>query len=145
MPPHWPAEHWAALCREIVARLPHAQIVLCGTPSEAGVLDDIRRAAALSHVHIAADDLPVRRLLALLERAHSMVSIDTGPAHAAAAMGCPLVVLYGVASPSNWAPRSGSGSAVVTLVSPNGSARVADMSSASVADAWRALPAIAQK
>jgi heptosyltransferase-2/heptosyltransferase-3 len=27
-------------------------------------------------------------------RAHSMISVNTGPAHGAAAMGCPLVVLF---------------------------------------------------
>ncbi len=142
---HWPTQHWATLCRLIVARLPRARIVLCGTPREIGVLDDIRAAAALPQVHIAADDLPVRRLLALLERAHSMVSIDTGPAHAAAAMGCALVVLYGAASPLNWAPRSLSGSAVTTLVSPTGSARVADIAPQSVAAAWNALPLSTKK
>ncbi len=142
---HWPPEHWAALCHLIVARLPQARIVLCGTPREAGILEDIRRSAAMPRVHIAADDLPVRRLLALFERAHSMVSIDTGPAHAAAAMGCALVVLYGAASPANWAPRSGSGSAVTTLVSPTGSARVADIRPEVVAAAWGALPPFARR
>jgi hypothetical protein len=36
-------------------------------------------------VHNVADDLPLRRLLALLSMAHSGISVDTGPAHAAAA------------------------------------------------------------
>ncbi len=31
--------------------------------------------------------------------AHSLISLDTGPAHAAAALGCPLVVLAGRADP----------------------------------------------
>lgn len=133
---HWPTPNWARLCHLIVARLPRAQIVLCGTPREIGLLEDIRCAAALSQVHIAAEDLPVRRLLALLECAHSMISIDTGPAHAAAAMGCPLVVLYGAASPLNWVPRSSSGSPVAALASPGGSGCVADIAAESVGDAW---------
>ena len=141
---HWPTRHWARLCHLIAARLPQARIVLCGAPREIGVLEDIQRAAALAQIHIAADDLPVRRLLALLERAHSMVSIDTGPAHAAAAMGCALVVLYGSASPLNWVPRSISGSAVTTLLSPIGSARVADIAPESVADAWSASTLLAK-
>lgn len=33
--------------------------------------------------------------MALLQRAHSMISVDTGPAHAAA-LDCPLVVILGV-------------------------------------------------
>ena len=31
-----------------------------------------------------------------LQRAHSMISVDTGPAHAAA-LDCPLVVIFGFA------------------------------------------------
>ncbi|MFC5490540.1 glycosyltransferase family 9 protein [Dokdonella soli] len=137
---YWPTEHWAALCNAIVKRMPEAQVVLCGSPREQGVLDDIQLAAKRSQIHVAAADLPPRRLLALLERAHSMVSIDTGPAHAAAAMGCPLVVLYGVASPSHWKPRSGSGTAVTALTSPTADARVADIPPDTVIEAWTALP-----
>ena len=43
---------------------------------------------------IGGGELPLPRLLALQERAHSMISVNTGPAHSAAAMGCPLVVMF---------------------------------------------------
>ena len=137
---YWPTQRWAALCHAIVKRRPEARIVLCGSAREEAILDNISRAAALSRVHVAAADLPPRRLLALLERAHSLVSIDTGPAHAAAAMGCPLVVLYGAASPAHWKPRSRSGSAVTTLTSSTPNARVTDIPLHAVIDAWTALP-----
>jgi ADP-heptose:LPS heptosyltransferase len=39
--------------------------------------------------------------------AHSCISVDTGPAHAAAALDCPLVVLFGKASPARFRPVSG--------------------------------------
>jgi heptosyltransferase-2/heptosyltransferase-3 len=42
-------------------------------------------------VKAVADQLPLRRLFALLTRAHSMIRVDTGPAHAAAALGCAIV------------------------------------------------------
>jgi ADP-heptose:LPS heptosyltransferase len=57
-------------------------------------------------VHNVADDLPLRRLLALLSISHSCISVDTGPAHAAAALNCPLVVLFGKASPQRFRPVS---------------------------------------
>lgn len=137
----WPVAQWGALCHAIAKRLPDARLVLCGSPREEGVLQDIARAAALSCVHVAAADLPPRRLLALLERAHSMVSIDTGPAHAAAAMGCPLVVLYGTASPAHWKPRSKSGSVVTALTGTTQTAGVAGIPVEAVVEAWDALPA----
>ena len=46
----------------------------------------------------------MRRLLALLRLAHSCISVDTGPAHIAAALNCPLVVLFGKANPGRFRP-----------------------------------------
>ncbi|MDR2012803.1 MAG: lipopolysaccharide heptosyltransferase family protein [Rhodanobacter sp.] len=133
----WPVGHWADLCRAIAQHRPDVRIVLCGSPQEQGLLDDIRAATRHANVYVAATDLPPRRLLALQERAHSMISIDTGPAHSAAAMGCPLVVLYGAASPMNWKPRSTSGSAVIALTSP--ARRVDGISVDTVISAWVSL------
>jgi len=79
------------------------------------------------------------RLLALLEVAQAMVSVDTGPAHMAAALGCPLIVLYGDASPANWLPRSPVGSDVQALGGPPVSSRVSDISLDAVLAAWDRL------
>ena len=84
--------------------------------------------------------LPIGRLKALLEVAHSMVSVDTGPAHLAAAVGCPLVVLFGSRPPLMWAPRSASGSTVMVVGGLPGQP-VADIDTAQVMTAWRTLPA----
>jgi heptosyltransferase-2/heptosyltransferase-3 len=83
--------------------------------------------------------LPLGRLKALLEIAHSMVSVDTGPAHLAAAVGCPLVVLMGARSPHMWMPRSASGSAVRLLGGLPAIRRVDEIDTAQVVTAWRAL------
>ena len=54
------------------------------------VLEEIRVAAGNDpRMHNLGSELPIPRLLALIEDAHSMVSVDTGPAHAAAALGLP--------------------------------------------------------
>ena len=139
-PKHWDAENWAAVALAVVRDIPDARVLLCGSPPEHPLLEDIRHAAAdHPRVHNLADGLPIPRLLALLEVAHSMVSVDTGPAHAAAALGCPLVVMFGAASPAMWRPV-GRG-AITTLGGERGAdSRVADLSSAQVITAWRALP-----
>lgn len=59
----------------------------------------LARAVSDPRVRDVAGDLPLRRLLALLALGHSLVSLDTGPAHVAAALGCPVVVLAGTADP----------------------------------------------
>src|SRR6267142_5045946 len=133
----WPLERWAALLHRIHARLPQAVIVLCGAPRESLLLEWIAAAAQLPAV--AAAELPLPRLLALCARAHSMISVDTGPAHAAAALGLPLVVLFGAHSQQQWLPRSPTGSPVSGVGGPPQSNRLDQISVEAVFAAWCAL------
>lgn len=138
-PKFWPPEHWAALAHAVWQKLPDAQVVLCGSPMEQPVLEEIRTAAnGDPRLHNLATELPIPRLLALLEQAHSLVSVDTGPAHAAAALGCPLVVLFGAASPQKWRPL-GPGR-ILTLGGEKGEqSRVSDIPAEAVIAAWQSL------
>jgi ADP-heptose:LPS heptosyltransferase len=133
----WPEQNWAALLHKLHAAMPDALIILCGAPAEGPMLQQLELHTALPQVAIA--ELPLRRLLALCESAHSMISIDTGPAHVAAALGLPLVVMYGAESPRQWLPRSPSGSPVLAVGGPPGSARVDALGVDAVFDAWRAI------
>jgi heptosyltransferase-2/heptosyltransferase-3 len=133
----WPIERWAELLRQVHRQLPQAGIVLCGAPRESLLLSWIAAAAQLPAVVPA--ELPLPRLLALCERAHSMISVDTGPAHAAAALSVPLVVMFGAHSQREWLPRSPSGSALVGVGGPPHSSRLDEIPAETVLDAWRAL------
>ena len=134
----WPIERWSALLHRLHAHLPQAVIVLCGAPRESLLLDWITAAARLPAV--TAAELPLPQLLALCARAHSMISVDTGPAHAAAALSLPLVVMFGAHSPQEWLPRSASDSAVVAVGGPPQSSRLDQIPVESVFAAWCALP-----
>lgn len=101
----WPHECWRHLARAVLERMPNARLLLTGSPEETPLIDALERSIGLPEVESVSSELPLRRLFALLERAHSCVSIDTGPAHAAAALGCPLVVLFGCADPRRNLPR----------------------------------------
>lgn len=138
-PKAWPIERWVALLQAMHTRLPAAKLLLCGSIAESPALDAIRAAARLSCVETATADLPIRRLLALLQRAHSMVSIDTGPAHLAAAVGCPLIVLYGSYSPQRWDRRSPFDKPIINLGGPPDCASVADIALDRVIAAWQTL------
>jgi len=135
----WPLERWAGLLHRIHARLPQALIVLCGAPRESRLLEWIAAAAQLPAV--AAAELRLPRLLALCARSHSMISVDTGPAHAAAALGLPLVVLFGAHSQQQWLPRSPCGSPVLGVGGPPQSTRLDQISVETVFAAWCALDA----
>src|SRR5256884_6051921 len=103
------------------------------------MLEEIRAAARLANVVVASTGL--RQLFALCESAHSMISVDTGPAHAAAALSLPLAVLYGAQSPRYYLPRSPCGSAVVGIGGPPPSPRPGQLSLGSGLWAWRAYTA----
>jgi heptosyltransferase-2/heptosyltransferase-3 len=112
---YWPTERWAAVMLYLRARCPTHRIVLLGAGPEYRLNQEIIAAASLQDVVNAADDLPIPRLVALLARAAGLVTVDSGPAHAAAAVGCPQVVLFGRASPSLYRPRGTAGADVRLL------------------------------
>jgi len=104
---YWPEQNWAAVVDAVIEQLPDAQVLLCGVAAELEMCRAIEaHCQQPGVVQTVADDLPLRRLLALLSMAHSCISVDTGPAHAAAALNCPLVVLFGKASPVRFRPIS---------------------------------------
>lgn len=133
----WPVEHWAQLLHRLHARMPSAMLVLRGADAEMPLLESIRAAAALPCVTCATTGL--RPLFALCEMAHSMISADSGPAHSAAALGVPLVVLYGTQSPRVWLPRSSNGSPVLGLGGSPEVERAEQISVDCVFEAWRSL------
>jgi heptosyltransferase-2/heptosyltransferase-3 len=96
-------------------------------------------AESVASPDVVAAELGLRQLLALSEGAHSMISVDTGPAHAVAALGLPLVVLFGAESQRVWLPRSSSGAAVLGLGGPPHSNRVDQISLDAVSSAWGSL------
>jgi heptosyltransferase-3 len=112
---YWPQERWAGVIRHVRARRPEHAIVLIGTGPEWTLNEQLLARAGVERCYNVADDLPIPRLVALLERAAALLSVDSGPAHAAAAVGCPQVVLFGRASPSLYRPRGAAGADVKLL------------------------------
>jgi heptosyltransferase-3 len=104
---YWHERNWAAVIDGVLEANSEAHVLLCGVPAEAAMCQSIlARCGSTKQVTSVADDLPMRRLLALLSIAHSCISVDTGPAHAAAALNCPLAVLFGKADPKRFRPVS---------------------------------------
>jgi heptosyltransferase-2/heptosyltransferase-3 len=101
---YWPEQRWAGVVRAVRDMRPDHAILFSGTGNEYELNADIIRLAGIRGAYNVADDLPIRTLLPLLERADSMISVDTGPAHAAAALGCPTVALFGTANSDLYRP-----------------------------------------
>jgi ADP-heptose:LPS heptosyltransferase len=101
---HWPNERWAEVLRHVRRQNPDHSIVLLGTGPEYALNEEVALLAKVTRLYNAADDLPIPRLVALLARGAGLITVDSGPAHAAAAVGCPMVVLFGKALPSLYRP-----------------------------------------
>ncbi len=144
---HWPAERWGEVIRGLLVGVPGAAVLVCGSVREAALVQQVVDAAGPpSHgglvQNLAQREFTLPRLVGLTSRAHSMVSVDTGPAHVAAAMDCPLVVLYGSFGWARWKPRAPHSSVLVLGPEmPTPGARVDTLQAQQVLDAWRRLPA----
>jgi heptosyltransferase-2/heptosyltransferase-3 len=137
---YWPSERWGAMIRFLRERHPTHRIILLGTGPEQELNRELIAAARIECLVNAAGDLPIPRLIALLERAQGLVTVDSGPAHAAAAVGCPQVVLFGKASPSLYRPWGVDGADVRVLIGEvNGESSMLGISVTQVSDAWRSL------
>jgi heptosyltransferase-2/heptosyltransferase-3 len=112
---YWPNERWAEVLRHVRQRHPDHAIVLLGTGPEYALNEEVAGLADVDRLYNAADDLPIPRLVALLAHAAGLITVDSGPGHAAAAVGCPLVVLFGKALPSLYRPWGAAGADVKML------------------------------
>ncbi len=87
----WPVERFAALGRTLRERFGLASVV-------AGSAGDEELARAISPDLSLCGKTNLRETVALLEGASVVVANDTGPMHIAAALGRPLVTMYGPTS-----------------------------------------------
>ncbi|KJY43467.1 glycosyl transferase [Streptomyces sp. NRRL B-1568] len=96
----WPPERYAAVARALVGR--GERVVVTGGPGE----DALVARAAVPGTERLTGGLPFGTLAALVARAHTVISGDTGLAHLAVAFGTPTVTLFGPVSPALWGPPS---------------------------------------
>ncbi|HLY53771.1 MAG TPA: glycosyltransferase family 9 protein [Steroidobacteraceae bacterium] len=138
---YWPEDRWAQVVRAVRAQCPDQVIIFSGTRGEGSLIEAVLRMAAVSDTVNAAGELPVARLLALLERARSFIAVDTGPAHAAAALGCPTVALFGHIDPWLYRPGGATTPAVTLTGALEGRPNILGIEPASVIAAWQRLTA----
>jgi len=111
----WPMEHFAALAEKVSSVL-NLPIVATGTASETGIIEKIKGIASVPIVNLAGRT-SLGELVALLKAARLIVSNDTGPGHIAAALGKPLVLIFGRSNPARVAPYGRNN--CVTAVEPH--------------------------
>jgi ADP-heptose:LPS heptosyltransferase len=136
---YWPEQNWADVIRAIRAERPDHAMLLLGVPAEHELNEEIAQLTGIPDVYNVANDLPIHILLPLLEKADSMVSVDTGPAHAAAALGCPTVTLFGTHDPSLCRPGGVTTPAITLTGLVDGKPNMLGIQVSEVVDAWKKL------
>jgi heptosyltransferase I len=97
----WPAERHGEFCREFERMSGMSAIVIHG-PGEKSVGEEVLRAASPAKPLLLSTT--IEELMGLLAHARCLVAADSGPLHLAAALGTPVVGLYGPTDPARNGP-----------------------------------------
>ncbi len=92
----WPVENWQSALDELAPRLP---VVLVGTAPTIGVTEKLHHRVREHRVLDLGGQTDLPTLAALCGMARLFVGIDSGVLHLAAAMGTPVVAVFG---PTDW-------------------------------------------
>jgi ADP-heptose:LPS heptosyltransferase len=99
----WPAEKFAELMVRVDREMGWPSVVNCG-PGEESLAQRIVAATRPERTRVVCGDLAA--LIALARRARAFVAGDTGPLHIAAALGTPVVAVFGPTNPRRNGPYS---------------------------------------
>lgn len=103
----WPLRHWSEFIDAVHART-GARCVLVGSTGDASMARAVVQAASAPLASfVGTTDIP--DLAAVLGRADLVVSADSGPLHLAAALGRPVIGIYGPTDPAVYGPHHGTG------------------------------------
>jgi heptosyltransferase-1 len=97
----WPTDRYGTFCREFEKMHGLPAIVIHG-PGEESLAEEVCRAAHPSTP--IAMRTTIEELMGLLAHARCVVAADSGPLHLAAALGAPVVGLYGPTDPARNGP-----------------------------------------
>lgn len=96
----WPPERFAAVADACHQRL-GAVVAVNASPRERATVQMLLQATRAPMIELPSLGMNLRLLKSLAKRASVMVTNDTGPRHIAAAMGLPVVTVFGPTDP-NW-------------------------------------------
>jgi len=100
----WLPHRFAALADRLIGAL-HADVLIFGSPAERPLAERIAR--AMRHTPtILAGATTLRQFMALLAQCRLVVTNDSGPMHLAAALGLPLVAIFGSSDDRSTGPLS---------------------------------------
>lgn len=99
----WPVENFAALTRLLAAKLPEVHFAILGGADDRALGETIAAAVPERCLNLCGE-ISLQEMIEWLRVADLMVSNDTGPMHAAAALGKPVVAIFGPTEPRRTGP-----------------------------------------
>jgi heptosyltransferase-1 len=99
----WPVEHYAELVRLLAAANPDFRFAILGSQDERELGGTIARAAETRCLDLTGR-ISLLEMVEWIRLAELMVANDTGPLHVAAALGTPILALYGPTDPRRNGP-----------------------------------------
>jgi heptosyltransferase-3 len=101
----WPADRFADLADRL-AKIYGCRVLIGGDASEREAAETIRKQARSAPV-VLVGRTTLLQCAALMRQCALFVGNDNGPMHMAAALGVPVVALFGPSNPMEWGPRGG--------------------------------------
>jgi ADP-heptose:LPS heptosyltransferase len=101
VPNRWPAERFARLADQLSTSVPASTVITSGPMDEVPVR---LMTGALRTPYELIENQSIRDVASALRYADLVVSNDTGIMHVAAAVGAPVLSLFGPTDPGEWAP-----------------------------------------
>jgi len=98
----WPFERFAMLSDRLAKQ--NLSIVLVGNASDQEIASKIQKVVNTS-IFSLVGKTSLLELAALMQHADVFIGNDTGLMHMAAAVGCPVLGLFGPTNPQTWGPR----------------------------------------
>lgn len=100
----WDPDRFAEVARRL-STTRGATILLTGSREDRPLIDRVSRVLPSGAVIDASGDESLLTLAALLNDVDLLITGDTGPMHVAAAVGTPIVAVFGPSDPRRYAPR----------------------------------------
>lgn len=100
----WPAERYAALADSFIEEL-HAEVLLIGSQDEMDVSLEVSRRMRNNPIMLTGET-DLAQVAAIVSLVDLLVTNDTGPAHIAAALRRPTLVIFGPTNPLTTRPFS---------------------------------------
>jgi len=101
---NWPEDRWAGLLQALIDLTPF-NLLMVGGEAEGERLQRLAAALPLARTRVA-QSLPLAELARRLARCQGFIGHDSGISHLAAALGLPVLLLWGTTAEAVWRPPS---------------------------------------